>query len=104
MSIRANVLVELPMHLRQLAGGVTNPLSLEVATPVTQASILDALEQAYPALAGTVRDHQTKLRRPFLRFFACCEDLSHQPPQAEVPAEVAAGQEPFLIVGAIAGG
>ena len=95
--------VVLPAHLRNLAK-VTSEVQLEVAGPVTQRSILDALEARYPMLLGTVRDHDTAQRRPFVRFFACQEDLSHESPDAELPAEVASGKEPFLIVGAIAGG
>ena len=95
--------VELPQHLRTLAH-VSGEVKLEVATPVTQRSVLDALEASYPMLQGTIRDHVTLQRRPFLRFFACAEDLSHEPPDAPLPAAVAAGTEPFLIIGAIAGG
>lgn len=98
------VQIELPMHLRQLAGGVSNPVILAVAAPVTQRSILDALEEAYPALSGTIRDHRTKVRRPFIRFFACEEDLSNASPDEPVPEDIAAGREPFLVIGAIAGG
>jgi len=95
--------VVLPAHLRNLAraGG---EVELEVAHPVTQRSILDALEASYPTLQGTVRDHVTRERRPFVRFFACGEDLSHESPDAPLPDAVASGTEPFLIVGAIAGG
>jgi hypothetical protein len=99
----ATVQVEIPAHLRALAAA-TNPITLEVATPVTQRAILDALEARYPMLLGTIRDHQSKLRRPFLRFFACEQDLSHLPPDAELPATIASGQQTFLIIGAIAGG
>jgi len=97
------VRVELPAHLRTLAN-VGHEVSLEVAEPVTQRSVLDALEGRYPMLCGTIRDHTTKQRRAFLRFFACEEDLSHEPPDAPLPDAVASGREPFLIVGAIAGG
>lgn len=97
------VRVELPAHLRTLAN-VGREVSLEVAVPVTQRSVLDALEQRYPMLCGTIRDHTTKERRAFLRFFACQEDLSHEPPDAPLPDAVASGREPFLIIGAIAGG
>jgi len=97
------VRVELPAHLRTLAN-VDCEVSLEVAAPVTQRSVLDALEGRYPMLCGTIRDHTTKQRRAFLRFFACEEDLSHEPPDAPLPDAVASGREPFLIVGAIAGG
>jgi sulfur-carrier protein len=95
--------VVLPAHLRNLAraGG---EVELEVVGPVTQRSILDALETEYPTLRGTVRDHVTQQRRPFVRFFACGEDLSHESPDAILPDAVASGREPFLIVGAIAGG
>jgi hypothetical protein len=95
--------VVLPFHLRTLAG-VGQEVELEVPPPVTQGSILDALEERFPVLRGTIRDHDTRLRRPFLRFFACEQDLSHEPPDAPVPAEVAAGRAPFLVVGAMAGG
>jgi sulfur-carrier protein len=95
--------VVLPPHLRTLARS-GKEVQLQVAEPVTQRSVLDALEAAYPALRGTVRDHVTQQRRPFLRFFACGRDLSHDPPDTPLPAEVAQGREPFLIVGAIAGG
>jgi molybdopterin synthase sulfur carrier subunit len=95
--------VELPYHLRNLAG-VSGELHLEVAGAVTQRSVLDALEARYPMLEGTIRDHTTKQRRAFLRFFACEEDLSHEPPDAALPEAVATGKEPFLIIGAIAGG
>jgi len=97
------VRVELPAHLRTLAN-VGREVSLEVAVPVTQRSVLDALEARYPMLCGTIRDHVSKQRRPFLRFFACEEDLSHEPPDAPLPDAVASGREPFLIIGAIAGG
>jgi molybdopterin synthase sulfur carrier subunit len=95
--------VELPAHLRTLAR-VGDEVSIEVAAPVTQRSVLDALEAAYPVLRGTIRDHGTLKRRPFLRFFACEQDLSHDPPDAALPERVAAGTEPFLIIGALAGG
>jgi molybdopterin converting factor small subunit len=95
--------VELPAHLRNLARAA-GEVELEVAGPVTQRSVLDALEARYPALRGTVRDQVTLQRRPFVRFFACEQDLSHEPPDAALPAAVASGAEPFLIVGAIAGG
>ena len=97
------VRVELPAHLRTLAN-VGHEVSLEVAEPVTQRSVLDALEERYPMLCGTIRDHVSKQRRPFLRFFACEEDLSHEPPDVPLPEAVASGREPFLIIGAIAGG
>ncbi len=95
--------VYLPAHLRTLAQ-VKDEVELEVASPVTQRSILDALEAAYPMLRGTIRDHVTRERRPFVRFFACEEDLSHESPDAPLPDPVASGAEPFMVVGAIAGG
>ena len=95
--------VELPQHLRTLAR-VSGEVTLEVAAPVTQRSVLDALEARYPMLQGTIRDHVTQQRRAFLRFFACQEDLSHEPLDAPLPAAVASGAEPLLIIGAIAGG
>ncbi|HXB73751.1 MAG TPA: MoaD/ThiS family protein [Candidatus Acidoferrales bacterium] len=95
--------VLLPAHLRILAR-VDGEIQLAVAGQVTQRSVLDALEACYPALGGTLRDHVTKQRRPFVRFFACQEDLSHEAPDAPLPDAVAAGVEPFLVVGAIAGG
>jgi hypothetical protein len=95
--------VELPQHLRTLAQ-VGREVQLEVAGQVTQRSVLDALEARYPMLQGTIRDHVTRQRRPFLRFFACEEDLSHESPDAALPEAVASGKEPFLIIGAIAGG
>ena len=95
--------VEIPQHLRTLAH-VTGELKLEVSDPVTVRSVLDALEARYPMLEGTIRDHVTQQRRPFLRFFACEEDLSHESPDALLPDAVASGKEPLLIIGAIAGG
>jgi molybdopterin synthase sulfur carrier subunit len=95
--------VILPYHLRTLAQ-VGPEVTLEVAGPVTQRSVLDALEKRYPMLCGTIRDQATHRRRPMLRFFACEEDLSHEPPDAPLPEAVASGAEPFWIVGAIAGG
>ena len=95
--------VVLPAHLRTLAR-VSGDVMLNVEGAVTQRSILDALEDQYPMLAGTLRDHVTQQRRPFVRFFACEQDLSHDSPDAELPEAVASGKEPFLIVGAIAGG
>jgi hypothetical protein len=95
--------VILPAHLRTLAR-VAGEVTLEVDPPVTQRSVLDALEARYPELRGTVRDHVTRQRRPFIRFFACEQDLSHQPPDAPLPEAVASGREPFLLLGAIAGG
>jgi hypothetical protein len=93
----------LPQHLRTLAN-VGVELSLEVPAPITQRSVLDALEVRYPMLRGTIRDHSTQQRRPFLRFFACEEDLSFESPDAPLPAAVASGAEPLIIIGAIAGG
>ena len=95
--------VLLPFHLRTLAG-VPGEVTLAVDGPVTQRSILDALEGRYPALRGTIRDHGSLKRRPLLRFFACKEDWSDAPPDAPLPEAVASGKEPFWIVGAIAGG
>jgi len=95
--------VELPAHLRTLAR-VDGEVQLEVKGLATQRSVLDALEMSYPVLRGTIRDHVTEQRRPFLRFFACEEDLSHEPPDAALPEAVASGAEPFLVIGALAGG
>jgi sulfur-carrier protein len=95
--------VELPAHLRTLAR-VGSEVVIDVAGPVTQRSVLDALETAYPVLRGTIRDHGTLKRRPFLRFFACEQDLSHEPPDSALPDPVVRGAEPFLIIGALAGG
>jgi molybdopterin synthase sulfur carrier subunit len=95
--------VLLPAHLRTLAR-VGAEVQITVEGPVTQRSILNALEATYPMLRGTIRDHVTQERRPFLRFFACAEDYSHEPPDTPLPGAVASGTEPFLIVGAIAGG
>ena len=95
--------VVLPPHLRTLAK-VDGEMTLEIQGHVTQRSVLDALEARYPMLRGTIRDHVTQERRPFLRFFACEEDLSHVSPDAPLPEAVASGAEPFLIIGAIAGG
>ncbi|MGO9648079.1 MAG: MoaD/ThiS family protein [Terriglobales bacterium] len=93
----------LPPHLRTLAGA-SGDVELEIAGPITQRSVLDALEARYPMLRGTIRDHVTLQRRPFLRFFACEEDLSHESPDAPLPEAVASGKEPFIVIGAIAGG
>jgi sulfur-carrier protein len=93
----------LPAHLRALAR-VDGEVRLDVVGPVTQCSVLDALEARYPMLRGTIRDHQSGKRRAFVRFFACQQDLSHEPPQAPLPDVVASGAEPYLIVGAMAGG
>jgi molybdopterin synthase sulfur carrier subunit len=95
--------VELPAHLRTLAS-VNGEVTLNIKGQVTQRSVLDALEARYPMLQGAIRDHVTQNRRPFLRFFACQEDLSHESPDAPLPEQVATGKEPFLIIGAIAGG
>ncbi len=95
--------VILPAHLRTLAREEGEVL-LDVQGPVTQRSVLDALEARYPMLRGTIRDHVTQQRRPYVRFFACEQDLSHEPPDAPLPDAVASGAEPFFIIGAIAGG
>lgn len=95
--------VVLPFHLRNLAR-VDGEVELEVASPVTVRATLDALEVKYPVLRGTIRDHGTLKRRPFIRFFACKEDLSLEPPDTPLPEEVINGTEPFLVVGAMAGG
>ncbi len=97
------VRVIVPSYLRTLAR-VPNEAELEVAAPVTQRAVLDALEARYPALCGTIRDHVTKKRRPLVRFYACSEDLSNEPPDARLPDAVARGKEPFLVVASIAGG
>jgi molybdopterin synthase sulfur carrier subunit len=95
--------VILPTHLRTLAN-VDREVQVQVTGPVTQRSILDALESAYPTLRGTIRDHVTQKRRPLVRFFACEEDVSHASPDAPLPDQIASGTEPFFIIGAIAGG
>ena len=95
--------VVLPANLRKLAQ-VEGEVKLDIAGLVTQRSVLDALEARYPMLRGTIRDHVTQQRRPLVRFFACGEDLSHEPPDAPLPEAVSTGAEPFLVVGAIAGG
>jgi sulfur-carrier protein len=95
--------VELPPHLRTLAK-VNGEVTIEVHGDVTQRSVLDALEARYPMLKGAIRDHVTRERRAFLRFFACGQDLSHESPDEPLPKEVAKGKEPFLVIGAIAGG
>jgi len=97
------IVVVLPAHLRTLAG-IKGNVELEVGAPVTRRSILDALEARYPMLCGTMRDHVTGERRPFLRFFACGEDLTHDSSDAPLPEAVASGREPFYVIGAIAGG
>jgi molybdopterin synthase sulfur carrier subunit len=95
--------VKLPTHLRRLAHADRH-IELQVDGPVTLSTVLDALETRYPMLRGTIRDHTTRQRRPFIRFFACGEDLSHQPVDAPLPDAVATGAEPLLVVGALAGG
>ena len=95
--------VTLPVHLRTLAR-VDGDVELEVGSPATLGAVLDALEARYPVLRGTIRDHVTLRRRPFVRFFACEEDLSHEPPETPLPEAVAKGDEPLLVVGAMAGG
>ena len=95
--------VVLPAHLRTLAH-VDDEVTLHLDREATQRSVLDALEASYPMLRGTIRDHVTAQRRPFLRFFACARDLTHEPPDAPLPDAVASGAEPFLVIGAIAGG
>ena len=95
--------VVLPHHLRTLAK-VDGEVRVEIAAPITQGSILDALEARYPMLRGTIRDHATRRRRPLVRFFACSEDVTHDAPDAPLPDAVASGAEAFLIIGAIAGG
>ena len=103
MEPTAQIRVQLPYHLRNLAH-VGNEITLDVPPPISIASVLDALEARYPMLRGTIRDHGTLQRRPFLRFFACQEDLSLDPLEDPLPAAVAEGREPFLVIGAIAGG
>ena len=95
--------VVLPAHLRTLAG-VEGEVTLDVGDPVTMRAVLDALEATYPTLRGTVRDHGTLRRRPFVRFFACEQDLSHDEPDTPLPEDVVSGREPFIVVGAMAGG
>lgn len=95
--------VQLPYHLRTLAR-VDGEVALAVDAPVTQTAVIDAIEARYPMLKGTIRDLHTGQRRPFLRFFACNEDVSFEPPDAELPAAIARGTEPFMVVGAVAGG
>lgn len=97
------ILVVLPAHLRSLAG-VKGDVELEIEGEVTRRSILDALEVRYPMLRGTIREHASGERRPFLRFFACGEDVTHESPDAPLPNEIASGAEPFYVIGAIAGG
>ncbi|MFL6527364.1 MAG: MoaD/ThiS family protein [Chthoniobacterales bacterium] len=98
-----SVRVVLPYHLRNLAR-VGDEVTVEVPEPVTQRKVLDALETEYPMLRGTVRDHSTQMRRPFLRFFACGEDVSHESPDTPLPPAISAGSEPFFVMGAISGG
>ena len=95
--------VEIPYHLRTLAK-IDGEVALEIAAPITQRSVLDALEARYPMLRGTIRDHTTKERRAFLRYFACNQDVSLDSPDAPLPAAIVSGAEPFLVIGAIAGG
>ena len=95
--------IELPAHLRTLAR-VNGDVQLDVAGTATLGAVLDALEARHPVLRGTIRDHVTQRRRPFVRFFACEEDFSHEPPETPLPSAVASGAEPFLVVGALAGG
>jgi molybdopterin synthase sulfur carrier subunit len=95
--------VRIPTHLRRLANA-NREVELQVEGPMTLGSVLDALEAQYPMLRGTIRDHVTRQRRPFIRFFACGEDLSHEPPDAPLPDAIVTGAEPLLIIGAMAGG
>lgn len=95
--------LEIPYHLRTLAK-IAGDVTLDVEGPITQRSVLDALEARYPPLRGTIRDHTTQLRRPFIRFYACQRDLSNESPDTPLPQAVASGEEPLLIIGAIAGG
>lgn len=99
----ARVRVELPAHLRTLAA-VSGEIAVRVAAPVTVRSVIDAIESAYPVLRGTIRDHDTQVRRPFLRFFACGEDRSHDPADTPLPDAIVCGDEPLMVIGAIAGG
>ena len=103
MDAACPIRVQLPYHLRNLAQ-VDSEITLEVAAPVSIAAVLDELEAQYPMLRGTIRDHDTLARRPFLRFFACQEDLSLDPMDRPLPADIVTGREPLLIIGAIAGG
>ena len=96
--------VVLPYHLRKVARLTGDEVQLEVASPITLGAVLDALEARYPTLSGTIRDHGTLKRRPFVRFYACKEDLSHEPPDTPLPTPILDGTEPFMIVGAMAGG
>jgi len=99
----ATIRVELPQHLRTLAH-VGHEVEIQIEGPVTQRSVLDAIEDRYPMLKGAIRDHSTKQRRAFLRFFACQEDLTHESADAPLPEAVVSGKEPFIVLGAIAGG
>jgi hypothetical protein len=99
-----HVRVELPAHLRTLAGLKGSEVRVTVTGTATVRSVIDAVESAYPVLRGTIRDHDTQQRRPFLRFFACGQDLSHDPADTPLPEAVARGEEPLMVVGAIAGG
>src|ERR1700747_2750923 len=103
LEMAITIRVELPQHLRTLAH-VGHEVEIQVEGPVTQRAVLDAVEAAYPMLKGAIRDHVTKQRRAFLRFFACQEDLTHESPDAPLPQAVVSGKEPFLIIGAIGGG
>lgn len=103
LPIRIPIRVQIPAHLQTLARH-RGELTLDVPSPPTVSNTLDALEQRFPQLCGTIRDHVTRQRRPFLRFFACNEDISHQPTDIPLPPAVASGQEPLLVIGAIAGG
>jgi sulfur-carrier protein len=95
--------VVLPFHLRTLAR-VDGEVELEVAQPVTPAAVLDALEARYPALRGTIRDHVTRKRRAYVRYYACARDVSHEPPESPLPSDIAQGKEPFIVLGAMSGG
>jgi molybdopterin synthase sulfur carrier subunit len=99
-----HIRIELPLHLRRLANLAGHELSLEVSAPVTLASVLDTLEHNFPQLRGTIRDHTTHQRRPFLRFFVCEEDWSHYPADTLLPDTITSGKDPLLVLGAIAGG
>jgi molybdopterin synthase sulfur carrier subunit len=103
MNERKQIRVALPTHLKMLAK-VAGEVELEVAQPITQCSVLDALEERFPVLLGTIRDHDTKKRRAFLRFYACERDLSHESPDALLPEDVASGKETYLIIGSLSGG
>jgi len=103
LEMTAEIHIILPAHLRTLAN-LTREVTVQITGPVTQRTILDAVEKQFPMLEGTMRDHHTKIRRPLVRFFACEEDVSHDDPDKPLPDAVAAGKEPFYIIGAIAGG